>query len=124
MYRKTDPVSKFFDSRVTRVLNSIFIYKMGDFENFSFDNLDLTGGAGPATFTLVENVINQYRIVTLDTKIAALMEKKNLVRDYILKKRNLNHKKETINKLKDLVKEVNDDEDFINEIERKMKLVI
>jgi hypothetical protein len=124
MYRKTDFVSKFFDSRVTRILNSIFIYRMGDFENFSFDNLELTDGAGPATFTLVENVINRYNIVTLDTKINALMEKKNLVRDYILKKRNLNGKKQTINRLQDLVKEVRKDEEYIVEIERKMKLVI
>lgn len=124
MYRKTDNVSKFFDSRVTRLLNSIFIYKMGDFENFSFDNLGLMSGAGPATFTLVENVINRYDIITIDTKMKILEDKKNLVRNYVLKKRNLNNKKETISKLKDLMQEVNDDEEFITEIERKMKLVV
>ena len=124
MYRKTDSVSKYFDSRVTRILNKIFIYRMGDFENFSFDNLEMSSGAGPATFTMVENVIKRYNIVTLDTKINALMDKKNLVRDYILKKRNLSGKKETISRLQDLIKEVRSDEEYIVEIERKMKLVV
>ena len=105
-------LTNYFDKRAIRALNSIFVYKVSDFQNMSLDNLRMVDGVGYTTFKRIEQFINDNGITTLDDKINELLIKKARIADYIIKNR-------AVNQYQDNSKQYRMDAKFVRDMQKE-----